>query len=264
MEKGVTVASMKTTKLEHLGFYSGQSGPHTARTMMLKELSLLFEGIQNESAKQAEYRKVIVEENLLAKRSVKTRNLTASHLIELYALDPGVPIFKALRFLSARDTEAQPLLALQCSYARDALLRTSASLVLPASVGEVISAERMDVFLETTYPGRFSQATRRSTAQNLNATWTQSGHLEGKSNKRRVKAIPSPGSVTYALFLGYLTGKRGQELFATEYFSLLDCTVARGMELARSASQRGLMVFKHLGEVIEVRFPAFQPTEANE
>lgn len=255
---------MIPTELEHLGFYTGQSGPHTARTMMLNELSLLLDGVRDEGAERTVYREAIVEENLLAKRSGKTRNLTYKHLIELYTLDPGVTIFKALRFLWARDADARPLLALQCTYARDAILRASASLVLPAALGEVISAERMDAFLETTYPGRFSPATQRSTAQNLNASWTQSGHLVGKSNKRRVKAKPSPGSVAYALFLGYLTGKRGQELFETEYFSLLDCTVVRGMELARSASQRGLMVFKHLGEVIEVRFPAFQPTEIDE
>jgi hypothetical protein len=55
--------------------------------------------------------------------------------------------------------------------------------------------------------------------------------------------------------LGYLNGVRGESLYKTEYAKLLDCSFHRSLELATEASQKGWIVFKRLGEVIEVLFP---------
>ena len=71
----------------------------------------------------------------------------------------------------------------------------------------------------------------------------------------RHKADPTPGAVAYALFLGYLTGVRGESLFMTEYAKILDCSFERAKELAGDASRRGWIVFKRIGDVIEVLFP---------
>lgn len=60
--------------------------------------------------------------------------------------------------------------------------------------------------------------------------------------------------MSYALFLGYLTGIRGESLFTTEYASLLDCPKAHLIELAEDASRRGWIVFKRIENVIEVQF----------
>jgi len=57
------------------------------------------------------------------------------------------------------------------------------------------------------------------------------------------------------LLLGYLTGVRGQALFQTEYARLLDCTLNKAIELAEDASRKGWIVFKRVGDVIEVLFP---------
>jgi hypothetical protein len=61
--------------------------------------------------------------------------------------------------------------------------------------------------------------------------------------------------VSYALFLGYLNGVRGEALFHTEYAKLLDCSMERAIELAEDASRQGWIVFKRVGTVIEVLFP---------
>jgi hypothetical protein len=58
-----------------------------------------------------------------------------------------------------------------------------------------------------------------------------------------------------ALFLGYLHGARGQLLFDSEYMRILDCSSDKAIELAESASRRGWIVFKRIGNVIEVQFP---------
>jgi hypothetical protein len=52
-----------------------------------------------------------------------------------------------------------------------------------------------------------------------------------------------------------LSGVRGQALFQTEYIKLLDCTFDKAVELAEEASRKGWIVFKRIGDVIEVLFP---------
>ncbi|GAB6062864.1 hypothetical protein [Deferrisoma palaeochoriense] len=49
-------------------------------------------------------------ENRLGKRSLRTRKLTAKHLAQLYGLDPGILLFRALRDLWPRDPDARDAL----------------------------------------------------------------------------------------------------------------------------------------------------------
>jgi hypothetical protein len=154
-----------------------------------------------------------------------------------------------------RDPCGQPLLALLCAYARDSVLRSTASFILPFPEGTTVTREALKAFIDAKEPGRFSKATLTSTAQNINSTWTQAGHLTGCRYKMRAKALPTASSVAYALLLGYLSGSRGQALFTTDYARLLGVSCEQGMQLAAQASRRGWMVFKHVGEVIEVLFP---------
>ncbi|MHA2067751.1 MAG: hypothetical protein ACXABY_25595 [Candidatus Thorarchaeota archaeon] len=117
------------------------------------------------------------------------------------------------------------------------------------------SREALGEYLEKQFPGRFSKATLKSTAQNLASTWTQSGHLTGRVKKRRSRATATAGSVAYALFLAFLTGARGETLFQTDYAKLLDCSFEIAAEFAESASRKGWIVFKHISNVFEVLFP---------
>jgi hypothetical protein len=114
----------------------------------------------------------------------------------------------------------------------------------------------MEEYLEKNRPGQFTQATLKSTVQNVMASLTKSGHLEGRLNKKRTRATATPGSVSYALYLGYLSGERGQALFKTEYTALLDCSFDRMIDLAEAASRSGWMVFKHIENIFEIQFPA--------
>lgn len=146
-------------------------------------------------------------------------------------------------------------MALLCAYCRDAILRQSAPLIQKTAFGAIVSREAMEQQIDAFQPGRFSKATLQSTAQNINSTWTQSGHLTGKVRKIRTKALAAPASVSYALLIGYLKGERGLSLFHTEYMKLLDCSVEKAIELAEEASRKGWIVFKRVGNVMEVVFP---------
>ena len=247
-----------TEKNKHLawfGFSFKRGGAHTSRTMMLEELGALLTYVDCPKADKSDYLQAIDDENCLGKRSRKTRVLTYRHLVNLYSLDRTNVLFRALLYFWNRDIKGQPLLALLCTYARDSIFRSTAPFILKFPEGATITRESLEEFIEGQELGRFSKATQKSTAQNINSTWTKSGHIYGRARKVRAHANPTAGNVSYALLLGYLSGVRGQALFQTEYTKLLDCTFEKAIELAEEASRKGWVVFKRVGDVIEVLLP---------
>jgi len=241
--------------LSRFGFRFKKGNTHAARSMMLQELQNLLSCVHNPSASKSDYRKAIIEENCLRKRSEKSRKITSMHLGFLYALDPEVTLFRVLRYFWDRDVDGRPLLALLSAYSRDGLLRMSAPLVLPLIESETFHREALEEYIYKKDPNRFSETSLKSVVRNLAATWTKSGHLVEKGKKIRSKALATHGSVSFALLLGYLIGARGEALFTTEFAQLLDCSSARSIELAEEASRRGWIVFKRIGKVMEVQFP---------
>ena len=230
---------------------------------MLRELELLLDAMPV-NAGIADYRRAIVEENVLGKRTQENRLRTYRNLKPLYGLDPPVPVFRALRRLWDVDAEGRPLLALLCGFARDPLLRMTADFVLDAEVGSRVQPEDLEELLRREVPGRFSESSERSIARNVLSSWTQSGHLTGHLTKIRVRASATPGSTTYALFLGYLEGRRAQRLFASTWARLLDAPTERLLDFVRAASRRGWLDFREVGAVIDVRFPDLLSPEEEE
>lgn len=242
-------------KLARLGFSHERGGVHTARTMMLVELRALLSFVDKADAPKSEYLEAVQTANCLGKRSGKTRALTFRHLADLYALDPDLLVFRALRFFWQRDLDGQPLLAALCAYSRDPILRATAPYVLRLQEGATVAREAMEEFIDGLEPGRFSKATLKSTAQNINSSWTQSGHLAGRVRKVRARAVSTPGTASFALLLGYISGLRGESLFKSDFTRMLDCSFEKTIELAEDASRRGWISLKRVGQVVEVLFP---------
>ena len=264
LSQKVNISAIKGSHLMRFGLTFKRGGTHTSRTMMLEDFGALLSYVDRPDALQAEYRQAICEQNCLGKRSGKTRILTYRHLVELYSLDPSCTLFRALLFFWSRDTQGRPLLALLCAYSRDSILRSTRPLVFKVPEGKTLSRDALEEYIDNLEPSRFSKATLTSTARNINATWTKSGHLTGRSRKVRSRATATPGSVSFALLLGYLTGVRGEALFQSEYATLLDCPFELAVEMAREASRRGWIVFKRLGTVVEVLFPNLITTQEME
>jgi hypothetical protein len=63
------------------GFKTGASGAHMARTMMLADVTALLAAAPK-IARREEFNRLIVEENVLGKRTTSNRWLTAPHLVE--------------------------------------------------------------------------------------------------------------------------------------------------------------------------------------
>ena len=236
-----------------MGFKDGASGTHSSRTIMLDELSMLLDTVPA-NAGRVEYVAAIVENNALGKATVATRKITAQRLTEIYALDPNVPLFRALRRYWQDDVAGRPLLALLCSLARDPLLRPTAEPVLSMASGEELSRQRMTDALRAAVGDRLNDATLDKVVRNASASWTQSGHLEGRVRKFRHIVRPTPLATAYALMLGYLDGLRGGRLFETIWTRPLDASAIDLRCLAAEAKRLNGLDLRMAGDVVEVGF----------
>lgn len=238
----------------------GRSGAHASRTMMLNELQTLLDAAPV-GASKVEYVSLVVDANLLGKGTAKARQLTAKHLTELYCLDDALCLFRVFRRLWQQDTPARPVLALTLALARDPLLRLSCPLMLSKNPGEPLDRREVEDVLDQAEPGRYSAASLKSFAQNINGSWTQAGFLQGRMRKVRALPTVTPTNLAFALFLGHLEGLRAQRLFASDWARLMSGSQEELIALAQSASRRGLLVFMNAGGVMEVRFPGYLTQE---
>lgn len=226
---------------------------HASRTMMLGELALLLEAVPTGSS-PGDYRRAVLGDNVLLKGSGPTRKKSLQHLRELYILDERDTLFSALRTLWTHDPPSLPLLALLAAVTRDALLRATAHLVMDTPVGAPIDAGMLSGAVAEAFPDRFTEGTRAAVGRNTASSWTQSGHLKGRTGKVRVRAGASLGAAVYALFLGHLSGARGLPLYETLWARLLDMSANELDALAFGASQRGLLEYRRMGDVAEFGF----------
>ncbi len=241
-------------QLIKLGFRLGNSGAHSSRSMMIAELKTLLLG-RPENATLDDYKMDVEVFNVLHKPTENARKYTFQPITTLYGLSPDIPLFKIFRQWWELSNESQPVLALQLAIARDPILRSSAKIILPLQLGERLYRQQVEDFLKQQMPDKYSAASLKSIAQNLNGTWTQSGYLEGRNKKYRIQPKPTYVNLAYALFLAHCHGLSGQRLFDSFWCQMLSQDKEHLFELAHRASLRGLINFKQISEVIEVTFP---------
>jgi hypothetical protein len=145
-------------------------------------------------------------------------------------------------------------MAILCAHARDSLLRTAADTILSLPLGYEFNLEKLKESLEEKYPGRFSPKTLHSTAQNIASSYQQSGHFKGRRSKIRSHPNVTPMATMYALFIGYLSGYRGENLLNTIWSRLLDIPMHQISDFAHQAHKLGLMTYKNAGSIIEINF----------
>lgn len=236
---------------QRLGFRDGDRGTHSSRTLMFAELSALLATAPRD-ASRSRLRELIVEENLLGKRSAGNRLSSFKHLSELYALDGAVPIFRVMRRLWDEDADGRPMLALMCAVARDPLLRASAGVVLDTPVGASLPSNQ----LAATVSRPLAATTLAAIGRNLASSWTQAGFLTGVMTKTRRRAHASPGAAAFALALGFMEGGRGSLLLTTAWTRLLDCPPDDVLTLVKQAARRGWVEYRAAGDVMDLRVEA--------
>ncbi len=241
-----------------VGFRSGSIGTHTSRTIMMAELAALFESVPP-AGSRADLMAAVTEANCLGKRTASTRKLTFQRLSELYVLDPAVPIFRVLRRLWSVDEVGRPLLALLCALARDPLLMATAASVLSLAAGEEFRRDRMRLDLIASVGERFNESILDKVVRNAASSWAQSGHLEGRTFKKRRIVQAMPAATAFALYLGYAAGFRGTGLFGSGWCRTLDCSPALAQDLALAAKRAGLIDLRISREVVDLDLRRLDP-----
>lgn len=257
------MSNIQQENLSKLGFRFGTNGPHAARTMMFEDLKVLFAAVP-EAGLPHDYEKQIKELNILGKPTKKSRELACRHLMTLYGFDRDQALFRMFRRLWRLDEQAQPVLALTVALARDPLLACSMEFILSKQYGETVSREELETLLTQKHPDRFSSASLKSFAQNVNGTWTSAGYLSGHRKKTRAQPATTPANVAMCLFLAHLEGFSGQRLFSSRWVKLLQVSQNDLEALTNAAFHRGYLVFLNSGGIQEVRFPdSLTNTEEN-
>lgn len=243
------------------GFRFGHIGTHTSRTIMLNELRAVLAAVPL-NGKPDEYRAAIVEENCLGKQTVSTRRLTLQRLRELYALDPTVPVFRILRRLWDLDAQSRPLLALLTSLARDPLLLATADVILSLPEGAEFQRTAMREALAIAVRDRLNESTLNKVVRNAASSWSQAGHLEGRTFKFRRQVRPTPAAVAFALYLAHAAGLAVEESFSSGWVKVLDCSASAALELATAAKRLGLIDLRMAGDVIDLHLDRLDPAYA--
>ncbi len=224
----------------HAGFRFGPKGTHSSRTLMFSDVATVLASAPADADRQM-YARAIIDENCLAKPTVSTRRLSNQRLGELYALDPSCPLFRVFRRLWTVDEATRPLLALLAALARDPLLRASAESILTLPTGAELPRGPLREALRVVVGERMNDAVLEKVARNVASSWTQTGHLAGRTFKTRTRAGAGPAALAFALYLGHASGFRGEELLRTGWVAALDCGAGAARTLALEAKRLGLV-----------------------
>lgn len=248
--------------LEIFGLKFTPGGPHVSRTMMLAELGAVLTSVPQGSG-VVDYRTAILVQNVLGKATDSTRIESLRRLRELYALDEAKPIFRLLIKLYAIDPASLPLLAVQVAFSRDPTFRSTAPAVIEATYGVRVETASLTQAFAEKFPNQYSELSQGQTGRHAASSWTQSGHLSGRTKKTRQKIKPTPAAVTMALFLGNISGYHGAAVFSNPWCRILDLDADRAKGFGQDAHRAGLLNLRAVGEVVEISFPLFAEFQGN-
>ena len=252
----VEIDQLTDAQAKAWGFRRGARGTHSSRTIMLEELSLLLDAVPGDAGR-ADYTVAVIEENCLGKRTTANRKYSLQRLIELYALDPRVILFRILKDLWSSHESSRPLLAMLLALARDPLLRMTALTVIRTPHSQELVRHSMQQAIFAAVGDRFGAATVDKVVRNASSSWTQSGHFRGRAHKVRQPVETTSAATAYALLLGFSTGRRGFRLFESPWVAILDTATDELLQSAAVARSRGLLELKQAGSIVDVSFPTF-------
>jgi hypothetical protein len=221
--------------------------------MMLAELTETLASVPA-TADKAAYFSAIVDENCTHKSTAATRRLTSLRLAEIYAIDPKVPIFRALRKAWEVSSAGRPLLALLCALARDTRFLRTAPVIIALNQGAEFQREPMAKALRSSDSDRLNASTLDKVVRNTASSWSQSGHLVGRTFKIRHRVDATPATASFAAYLASHAGLRGVEIFRSGWFQIIDTSPTAARSLLLEAKQLGLIDLRIAGDVITLGF----------
>jgi hypothetical protein len=83
--------------------------------------------------------------------------------------------------------------------------------------------------------------------------------LEGRTFKKRRAVRASVASAAFALYLSNVAGFRGEDIFASGWFAVLDCSPGAARELAIDAKRTGLIDLRMAGDIVDLNLDRLDP-----
>lgn len=240
------------------GFRRAGGGVHASRTIMLEELRETLDAVADD-ADRAVYTEAILIENIAHKATTASRKKAVRFLSELYGLDPRLPIFRVLKRVWKASPDGRPLAALLCALARDPRLRSTAPIIIGMPDTAELQRDSLRAAVASADEGRLNADVIGKVVRNVASSWQQSGHLAGRTFKKRRIVRPTTAVVAFAAFLAHRSGFRGIEIFRSGWFQALDMSPAQARAALIEAKQIGLIDFRVSGEVMTLGFDRLDP-----
>jgi len=223
---------------------------HTSRTIMFAELQKVMDfAIHDDDYLDS------LSQNVINKKTQSGIEKTTRYLTSLYGFDLNYPPFKAFKyFWQISDERDQPLLALLYAIGQDYLLAESIPVVAETKLGEKVTVEKMEENIESFYPKRYSENTRKSMAQNIASSWKQAYFITGKVKNIRTQPDITYNVVAFAFFMAYLHDLRGDFILTSKWVKALSLSDSNVRELAIEAAKRDILQYQYAGNVTAISF----------
>jgi hypothetical protein len=231
-----------------------------ATAMWVEMQTLLAHGIAGKS--KTELQSLVVEGNILAKRTRANRLEVWKKLSARYLLDPEHPAFRAFleNFYLETSTSQRGLLAYLLFAANDALVRRiGVEWLSPrfSKSGSVLKTEDLEAFvvrLGTEQPSvaQWSVTTRRRVLQHYLGAVRDFGLAQGKMQKRVLRPHVGSRPTVFAIRLAALQGLKPREVVQSEWFRLLGLDLNSTLTKLYQLNAEGLARFRVQGDVIEL------------
>lgn len=229
---------------------STQRTVHTGRTIMFKELQkVMNHGLDNDDYVEA------IKQNVFNKATKSGVSFTSQFLKRLYDFDVTLPTFKAFKyFWHTAGERDKPLLAIIYAIGNDYQLRNSIPVINNTEIGRKVTVESIESNIENLYPQKYTVNTLRSMAQNIASSWKQAGFITGKVKNIRTQPEINYLVVTFAFFIAYLTGLRGDFIIKSDWVKALSLDERTIRSLAIEAAKRDLLQYQYAGNVTSITF----------
>ena len=223
---------------------------HTGRTIMFKELQkVMNHGLDNDDYVEA------IKQNVFNKATKSGVSYTAKFLRRLYDFDMSLPTFKAFKhFWYIADEREKPLLAIIYAIGNDYQLKNSIPVINNTEIGEKVTVESIESNIENLDPKKYTSNTLRSMAQNIASSWKQAGFITGKVKNIRTQPEINYLVLTFAIFMAYLNGLRGDFILTSDWVKALTLDERTIRSLAIEAAKRDLLQYKYAGNVTSITF----------
>lgn len=223
---------------------------HTGRTIMFKELQkVMNHGLDNDDYVDA------IKQNVFNKATKSGVSYTAKFLRRLYDFDMSLPTFKAFKhFWYIADEREKPLLAIIYAIGNDYQLKNSIPVINNTEIGKKVTVESIESNIENLYPQKYSANTKRSMAQNIASSWKQAGFITGKVKNIRTQPEINYLVLTFAIFMAYLNGLRGDFILTSDWVKALTLDERTIRSLAIEAAKRDLLQYQYAGNVTSITF----------